>query len=246
MQSGSIRLFQISGITVYLHFSWFFVAVYQITRPNAYRSPVFAFYEYLALFGLVLMHEFGHALACRQTGGVADRIMLWPLGGIAFVRPPQRPGAQLWAIAAGPLVNVVLIPILLAATAVALALNWRFVSPDTYRLIRSVAFINVLILCFNLLPIYPLDGGQILRSLLWFPLGAIRSLQIVTVLGFVTIPIAVLVGIYTGFLTLFWGAILGFFLFSQAVAGWRHAQGLALAEEEANLGPAEVKRPPML
>ena len=56
----------------------------------------------------MLTHEFGHALACRSVGGTADNIMLWPLGGVAYVNPPQRPGATLWSIAAGPLVNVAL------------------------------------------------------------------------------------------------------------------------------------------
>ena len=57
-------------------------------------------------------HEFGHALACRQVGGSANQIILWPLGGVAYVNPPQRPGATLWSIAAGPLVNVALLPVL--------------------------------------------------------------------------------------------------------------------------------------
>ena len=67
---GTIRLFKFRGIQVYLHFSWFIVAAYQLTqRLDNYHSPIFAVYEYLALFGIVLLHEFGHALACRQTGG---------------------------------------------------------------------------------------------------------------------------------------------------------------------------------
>src|SRR6478672_4426788 len=110
---GTIRLFQFSGITVYLHFSWFLIAAYEFSRRIAvYTSPVWAAFEYIALFAIVLLHEFGHALACRQTGGIANRIVLWPLGGIAFVNPPRRPGAMLWSIAAGPLVNVILLPIL--------------------------------------------------------------------------------------------------------------------------------------
>src|SRR3712207_8436443 len=55
---------------------------------------------------------FPYTTLFRSVGGTAEHIMLWPLGGVAFVRPPERPGAQLWSIAAGPLVNVALIPIL--------------------------------------------------------------------------------------------------------------------------------------
>jgi Zn-dependent protease len=110
--SGTIRLVQIAGINVYLHWSWFLLAVFEISGRGGYSSKAWNALEYVALFGIVTLHEFGHALACRQVGGRADRIVLWPLGGVAYVSPPPRPGATLWSIAAGPLVNVVLIPIL--------------------------------------------------------------------------------------------------------------------------------------
>ena len=243
MRGGSIHLFKLWGIDVSLHFSWFFIAVFQITRPRGYASPMFAIYEYLALFGIVLMHEFGHALACRQTGGQANFIMLWPLGGVAFVQPPQRPGAQLWSIAAGPLVNVALIPILALAQFVAVALGIPVNAPDTYRLLATISWINGGLLVFNLLPIYPLDGGQILRSLLWYPFGQIRSLQAASAIGFIG---CIAAGIYALWLQSFWIGILVFFLISQAMAGWRHAQALALAAEEAKRAPAIPERPPML
>src|SRR5450432_2706878 len=109
---GSFRLFTLAGITVYVHWSWFLVAIYSIQyRTHEYPSPVWNVLEYLALFLIVLMHEFGHQLACRQVGGKTHDIVLWPLGGVAYVSPPPRPGAQLWSIAAGPLVNVILIPV---------------------------------------------------------------------------------------------------------------------------------------
>src|SRR5438105_5834840 len=112
LTAGSFPLFRIAGIQVYLHWAWLLVAYFEIiNRVNRYQSMAWNVIEYLALFGIVLMHEFGHALACRQVGGQASRIMLWPLGGVAFVQPPPRPGALLWSIAAGPLVNVVLVPI---------------------------------------------------------------------------------------------------------------------------------------
>ena len=99
---GSFRLFRVAGIDVFLHWSWFIVAMYEIsTRMAHYTSPFWNVAEYLTLFLIVLLHEFGHALACRQVGGTADTIVLLPLGGVAYVNPPQRPGATLWAIAEG-------------------------------------------------------------------------------------------------------------------------------------------------
>src|SRR5579863_8562612 len=116
LRQGSIHLFRVSGIEVFLHWSWFLVAVVEIaSRQGRYGSPAWNALEYLALFAIVLLHEFGHALACRQVGGKADTIMLWPLGGVAYVSPPSRPGAMLWSLAAGPLVNVALMPLLYAA-----------------------------------------------------------------------------------------------------------------------------------
>jgi Zn-dependent protease len=231
MGSGSIRLFRIAGIQVFLHFSWFIVAAYQIQmRVANYDSRVWALYEYLALFAIVLMHEFGHALACRQTGGEADRIVLWPLGGVAFVSPPPRPGAVLWSIAAGPLVNVVLAPVLFALLLFARHHGWVYEMPDAYRFLRTVQFVNLGLLIFNLLPIYPLDGGQILRALLWFPLGQIRSLYVATAIGLLGGGALALSALY---LRSIWIGVLAFFLLSRAVAGWQHATALADEAKEA-------------
>jgi Zn-dependent protease len=229
---GTIRLFKFSGIQVYLHFSWFLVAAYQYSRRmGAYESPIWAAWEYVALFAIVLIHEFGHALACRQTGGVADRIVLWPLGGIAFVNPPRRPGAMLWSIAAGPLVNVILLPILYVALLV-FGNAMDAVPTDFGRFVSQVFGINLVLLIFNVLPIYPLDGGQILRSLLWFPLGEIRSLQIASVIGLIGSVALAGVSLFFG-MDIFWTAIMALFLISRAIAGWQYAKAL-IQEEEAN------------
>src|SRR5437016_4461469 len=89
MRTGVIRLFRFAGIDVYLHFTWFLVAaIFMTDYMRRYQSPIWGVLEYISLFVIVLIHEFGHALACRQVGGVANRIVLWPLGGVAFVKPP--------------------------------------------------------------------------------------------------------------------------------------------------------------
>ena len=191
--AGGIRLFRLFGIDVFLHWTWIIFAAYEInSRAGQYSSPGWNVLEYLTLFGIVLMHEFGHSLACLSVGGRADRIMLWPLGGVAYVQPPQRPGALLWSIAAGPLVNVLLIPV-----TIALPLLLGEVPPEYFRqflsgelllsdlgsYLRALLLINVVLLVFNLLPIYPLDGGQMLRAVLWFILGRSRSLTVAAGIG---------------------------------------------------------------
>jgi Zn-dependent protease len=224
VRQGSIHLFRLAGVDLFLHWSWFVVAVFEIqSRKGRYTSVTWNVLEYLALFLIVLMHEFGHALACRQTGGTANQIVLWPLGGVAYVNPPQRPGATLWSIAAGPLVNVALLPILMAAVLMSRSLGWAQAMPDAYQLLRTVMWIDVSLLVFNMLPIYPLDGGQILRSLLWFVLGRARSLMVATSLGFVGV---------VGFFVLamwmrsFWLGAIAIFMLLNCWGGLKHAQTL--------------------
>jgi Zn-dependent protease len=208
---GSFRLFRFAGIDVYLHWSWLLVAAFLLsTRQHAYSSPLWNIAEYLALFGLVLLHEFGHALACRQVGGIAHKIVLWPLGGIAFVSPPPRPGPVLWSLAAGPLVNLVLAPILIGTVILLNRTGVAAAQPELAELMWMIALINGVLLVFNLLPVYPLDGGQILRSLLWFIVGPRRSLLIASSIGLV--GVLVLVGIaivrrdwWLGFISLYLG-----------------------------------------
>ena len=230
-QGGSIRLFRVAGIDVFLHWSWFLVAVYEVqVWRSLFSSPIWAVLLYLGLFILVTMHEFGHALACRQVGGRAERIVLWPLGGIAFVSPPPRAGAMLWSIAAGPMVNLLLLPILTYAQHAAGRAGWVNTNVDAYLVLLWLWRINLMLLLFNLLPIYPLDGGQIVRALLWFPLGQIRSLFIATGIGFVGGG-ALLLWAFSQ--QSIWIGIMAFFLLSQAAVGWRQAQYLKMEATEA-------------
>ena len=215
--SGTLHLFTFRDIPVYLHWSWAAVAVLELQwRADAYSSLAWNAAEYLGLFAIVLLHEFGHALACRSVGGSAERILLWPLGGVAYVRPPQRPGALLWSIAAGPLVNLVL--------AVLAGLLWWVLPPlppNPEGVLVSFISINVGLFIFNMLPVYPLDGGQVLRALLWFVLGRERSLVIAAALGL----LAAAVG---GVLAVVWGGSLWLGLIA-LYAGWQSWRALQAA-----------------
>jgi Zn-dependent protease len=221
-RNGSFRLFRFAGIDVFLHWSWFFVAVFEIQGRNRnYTSLLWNVAEYLALFVIVLLHEFGHSLACRQVGGSANMIVLWPLGGVAYVTPPQRPAATLWSIAAGPLVNVALIPVFYIAAMIAGASGWAAIDPNVVALLKALSGINLLLLVFNLLPIYPLDGGQILRSLLWFLLGRARSLMVTAVLGIVVLVVALGWALWSYSL---WNAVLVYFLLANCWKGLQQAR----------------------
>lgn len=228
--AGSIRLFAFRGIDVYVHWSWAVVGVFEVQwRSGEYSSLIWNITEYIALFALVLLHEFGHALACRSVGGDAKRIMLWPLGGVAYVRPPPRPWAHLWSIAAGPLVNLALVPFLLGP--------WLLLrgdlSADMETMLLTLSFINIGLFVFNVLPIYPLDGGQIVRAVLWFFVGQERSLTIAASLGLAASVVGGICAVI--FLQSFWLGVIA------AYAAWRSLVGLRVARMRGELlsGPRQ-------
>lgn len=219
MVQGALRLFKAAGITVYIHWTWFILFYFLVQMQRGYASSVWNVVEVLTIFVIVLLHEFGHSLACRQTGGKADTIILWPLGGVAFVQPPMRPGAVLWSIAAGPLVNVLLVPItygILVAT--------RGAGGDLAAYTEWAFIFNLIILIFNMLPIYPLDGGQILHALLWFAIGYTKALKIAAGIGLVVAVVGGVLALMSGRI---WLVVMAVFVGSQAWAGWKQARLLA-------------------
>lgn len=229
---GGIPLFNLFGIQVSLHWTWFLVAFLMVqSRMGAYSSIGWNIAEYISLFAIVLMHEFGHSLACRSVGGRADFIMLWPLGGVAFVDPPQRPGAVLWSLVAGPLVNVILVPVLfvlMIASGIDGVDALRVPANNWQHFVGNLFMINAALLVFNMLPIYPLDGGQILRAVLWFFIGPIRSLTIATVIGLGGAGLIMLLALAAGDV---WLVILALFAAMQSWAGFQNAKAMRAVEE---------------
>ena len=149
-RQGSIHLFQAAGVDVFLHWSWFLVAAFEISsRSKSYSSVLWNVAECLTLFLIVLLHEYGHALACRQVGGTANRIILWPLGGVAYVQPPPHPGATLWSIAAGPLVNLVLLPVFLVLWYISRSSGWAAAMPNIHNWIPAGLLITMILLIFK-------------------------------------------------------------------------------------------------
>jgi Zn-dependent protease/rubredoxin len=227
-ENGSIRLFKLAGITVFLHWSWFLIAAIQIGyRGELYSTLFWNVAEYIALFCIVLAHEFGHSLACRSVGGRADKIILWPLGGVAYVDPPRRPGATLWSVAAGPLVNVILFPISIGVYLISRRMGWEFTHPNLAVFVENMCYMNFILLVFNLIPIYPLDGGQIFSSILWFFMGQSRSLMVATVMGFVGVGGLAIFALWTESL---WYFIIAMFVMSICWSGFQYARMLRRVE----------------
>ena len=218
-----IPLFTVAGIRVRLHV---FFLVYVVTQLIYAALPSQSGLRWTApmltsLCVLVLLHEFGHCLACRRVGGEADEVMLWPLGGLASCRPPEdgpdprRP--DLITTLGGPAVNLALLPVLGVAVLLAAA-DWRVVVFNPFEpgpvlsglVLRdgtqpwwlvwlwSAHYANAILFLFNMLvPMFPMDAGRVVHALLWRSRGRGEATLIVCTLGLFVAGVLAVVGVVT-------------------------------------------------
>ncbi|MFZ0388484.1 MAG: site-2 protease family protein [Solirubrobacteraceae bacterium] len=199
-RTNSVRLFSVFGIRVGADLSWFialFLLIYLLSSPfkNTLHSSEAVAYlttviSVLLLFGSLIVHEFGHALVARRQGIGVDHIDLYLFGGLTRMnRDAATPGEDFKVSAAGPLAT-------LGVILVCLALDLAIVGP--HRLTHAIALdqdititpvllslswllpMNVLLLVFNLMPAYPLDGGRIARAIVWRVTGSKRTGTIIS------------------------------------------------------------------
>ena len=174
----SWRIGWLAGIELYVHWTfvllvvWFlFLPLLGASGPDQTAEVVINFLFVLAIFGCVVLHELGHALTARHYGIQTRDITLLPIGGVARLdRIPEDPTQELWVALAGPAVNLVIAAMLFAALALAGGIG--HVLDIDFRHMHAVGFFghlmiaNLVLLVFNLLPAFPMDGGRVLRALL--------------------------------------------------------------------------------
>ena len=207
--NGSVPLFTVFEIRVRAHASLILcvllVLIFGLGDGFYWQDRIESM---VVLFGVVLLHEFGHCFAARWVGGDANDILMSPLGGLASASPPHRWLPTLITVAAGPAVNVVIClvsGIFLWAVRHAVMFNplvFAPVSPvfswfDPVRYAAFIYSVSYMLLIFNLLPVYPLDGGQMLQSLLWWKLGHYRATLIACSVGIVGSILMIAVAIPT-------------------------------------------------
>ena len=183
----AIRLGRIAGIEVRIHvtffllLAWLGVAGFEAGGLSEAMNVVLLV---CIVFLCVLLHEFGHAFAARRCGIRTPDITLFPFGGVARIeRMPENPRQEIFIALAGPAVNVVIAAVLW----VALAISGRVVRPEQMGLAASLAIevmsVNVILLLFNLIPAFPMDGGRVLRALLAMRLDHARATRIAAHIG---------------------------------------------------------------
>ncbi len=205
----SIRLGSFRGIPVRMHLTFLLLLAWVgwiYWRQEGTASAVVSGIVFiLGIFVCVLLHEFGHALTARRFGIRTRDVTLLPIGGLARLeRMPEDPVQELWVAAAGPAVNVAIAAALwlwlLAVGRGPLAFELGVLSgPFAVRLM----IVNVLLVVFNLIPAFPMDGGRILRALLATRMDYARATQIAATLGQATALVFGVVGLFRDPLLLF-------------------------------------------
>jgi Zn-dependent protease len=189
--SWSWRIGRIAGIDIFVHFTfvlllaWLLITHYAEHRDLGEAITGLTFT--LCLFGIVVLHELGHALAARRYGVATRDITLLPIGGVARLdRIPEQPSQELVVALAGPAVNVVLA----IALYVGLRLNAQLgvfevsqVAKVGGGLLVQLFWVNVMLAGFNLLPAFPMDGGRVLRALLAMRMDYVRATQLAANIG---------------------------------------------------------------
>ena len=199
----SLKLGRLWGIDVYLHvtfilfLAWVGYATYAAMGVGAALSIVFLV---LALFTCVLLHEYGHALTARKFGiGTAD-ITLLPIGGVARLeRMPSNPRQELLVAIAGPAVNVVLaalIGLIIVITKSPMPQNPANLLEG--GILWNLLRMNVVMILFNMLPAFPMDGGRVLRAALAMKMSYAKATRTAATIGQGMAVVFVLFGLLTG------------------------------------------------
>jgi len=244
---SSITLFRVAGIRIAVDWSWFlilFLVIFWVSGfygdilddPGGTEPYVLAVLSAVGFFGSILLHELGHAFAARRAGIGISTIRLWLFGGVAeMTRESDSPGTEFKVAIAGPLVTALIAIVLCAVGVQAAGLdNFRDalemrVTAETTGVITMVAWlaaVNIIVLVFNLLPAFPMDGGRIVRAIAWKATGkrgaATRfAANLGRIFGYVFIGLGILWLLNGNVVSGVWLAMIGFLINSAARAAAR-------------------------
>lgn len=217
MQRFSITLFHIAGIQLRMHLSFLILpllALWVGYDAGGWEGSLFALILLLCAFTCVILHELGHCWAARCCGIRVPRITILPIGGMAeFECIPKRPLSEIFIAVAGPAVNVILIALLLLVTELPSDFTWQ---DDTLfeglnGLYLFLLFTNSIMASFNLAPIFPMDGGRVLRAILATRLEYLQATKVAALIAKVLGAICLGIALWMSHWLL--AALFGFILF---------------------------------
>jgi len=251
VEKGGIQIARVFGIPVLVHFSWVVVfALIAWTLATGYfpehdpNLPVTSYWARglvasLFFFLSILLHELGHSYVAVRNGLRIESITLFIFGGVARLgSDPKDGGTEFRMAAAGPLVSLMLAAVFYGAGSL------PFVGGATRAVSRYLSFINIVVAVFNLVPAFPLDGGRLMRGLLWRRLGRVKATRAAATAGtlfayflILTGAMSLLRGASVGGI---WQILIGWFLKEAAVNAYRQVR-LDETLSEVTVGDAMVK-----
>lgn len=219
----SIPIVTIAGTVVRIHMTfllflvWIGAAQWRVGGPDAAMQGVLFI---VLLFACVLAHEFGHIIAARRYGIRTPEVTLWPIGGVASLeRIPDKPSEELVVALAGPAVNVVIAAVLfliLGARMDSGALA-NIENPEPGLLVR-IAAANVVLVVFNMIPAFPMDGGRVLRALLAMRRPYVEATAIAARIGQGAAFVFALIGLFVNPILI----VIALFIYLSATAEAQH------------------------
>lgn len=229
MSAWSISLGRVAGTDIRIHLTFLLLLGWIAITAGASEGRAAALDAVtflLAVFACVVLHEFGHVLAARYFGIRTRDITLLPIGGVASIeRMPDKPSQELLIAIAGPAVNVAIALVLVGVLGARInaGLSAASIESRDVDLATRLAMVNVMLVLFNLIPAFPMDGGRVLRALLAMHLGRARATRIAAGIGQ-----AVAFGL--GFLGLFGNPLLIFIALFVFLAASHESFAVALDE----------------
>ncbi len=234
----SWKIGRLWGIDIYMHVTFLliigWVAFSYWFEFHSWSAVAQGVIFILALFACVVLHEYGHALTARRFGVRTRDITLYPIGGVARLeRIPEKPSEELWVALAGPAVNVVLAALIAVYMGLSgLGPSLLSVSVTSGSFLARLLAANVLLVAFNLIPAFPMDGGRVLRALLAMTMDHLRATQIAASVGQAIAFIFGAVGLFTD----------PFLLFIALFVWIGAEQEASMARIKSNLGGIPVSR----
>ena len=216
----SFRLATIAGTEVRVHLTFFllllFVAAQGMGGGQGWQGAVSAMLLVSTMFFCVLLHEFGHVFAARMYGIRTPDITLLPIGGVARLeRMPRTPSHELVVALAGPLVNVIIAAVIAIALGLSVRLDPNFAFHSKASFWQQLMTWNIVMVVFNMVPAFPMDGGRVLRALLALVTDYGKATRWAAKIGQGLAALVVVIMLLSGTFQPFW-LLIAFFIFVAA------------------------------